>query len=448
MTNLLFIQTDQLSANALSHAGCPYVHTPNLDRLAARSTRFTGAVCAFPQCVPSRTAWTYGRMPHEVMLPGTELDYGARIGDPNRGVRPEFRSGELGHWFSRHGYDCVYAGKWHVGQWGPTESLEPEFGSGFRALCRINDIETPRVCADYFRTRDPARPFLMVASFDNPHNICEYAWDGALPWGNLPPAPPVHELPPFPANGYAHPEEPTAIRQLQRGVAERLNFSSEDWRRYRWAYYRLVEKVDAAIGELLDALDAAGLTGSTAIVFTSDHGDMQGSHLLTQKDTFYEESVHVPYLLARPGQSSPGVNHTLINNALDTYPTLCELAGIPTPAGFHGQSLLGAACGESFERPYVASELKFRFGGGEARMIRTPRYKYVAYDTGPRREQLFDLDTDPHEMTNLATCTTHAAILHDHRNHLRDWLTRTADPFGTPHYCHPGKRDTIPGDGF
>jgi len=446
--NLLFIQADQLSANALSHVGCPYLATPNLDRLAARSTIFSEAVCAFPKCVPSRTAWTYGRMPHEVMLPGTELDYGAKPGDPKRGVHPDYCDEEMGHWFVRHGYEAVYAGKWHVGQWGPTESLEPVFDTGFRALCRIHDTETPKVCTDYFRTHDRARPFLMVASFDNPHNICEYAWEGALPWGNLPSPPPLHELPPFPANGHVHPEEPYAIRMLQRTVSDRFNFSPEDWRRYRWAYYRLVEKVDAEIGKLLAGLDEAGLTDSTAIVFTSDHGDMQGSHLLLQKDTFYEESIHVPYLLALPGQSESRQTDTVINNALDTYPTLCDIAGIPTPEHFHGVSLLGECRGETLEREYVASELKLRFGGGEARMIRSARFKYIAYDTGPGREQLFDCDADRQEMVNLASCNAHAATLHQHRQWLREWLVRSRDPFGKPHYCHVGKRDAIPGDEF
>lgn len=444
MMNLLFIQTDQLSATALSHAGCPYVSTPNIDRLAARSVRFRNAFCAYPKCVPSRTSWMYGRMPHELLLPGTELDYGARPGDPRRGVRPEFAQEELGHWFTRHGHDCVFAGKWHVGQWGPTESLEPRFGSGFRALCPINDPLVPDACADFFRRRDPARPFLLVASFDNPHNICEYATDEALPWGPLPPVPGPQGLPPFPPNGYAHPEEPAAIRQRQHAVAEQTDFSTWDWRRYRWAYYRLVERLDHEVGRLLEALAASGLGESTAILFSSDHGDMQGAHLLTQKDTFYDESVKVPLLLALPGASRQGEDASLVNNGLDTFPTLCELAGIPPPPRLAGRSLVSAAVGPAF----VAAEVKFRHGGGEARMIRSSRFKYVAYDLGPHREQLFDVERDPGEMENLATCDRHRAELIHHRSLLREWLHRTGDPFGRTHYAHPGKRDAIPGDGW
>lgn len=440
--NLLFIQTDQLSANALGYAGCPYVETPHIDRLAARSLNFSKTYCAFPKCVPSRTAWTYGRMPHEIMLPGTETDMGARLGDPERGIHPEFKAEELGHWFAAQGYDCVYAGKWHVGQWGPTESLREEFGSGFRSLCPINDPEVPRVCGDYFEKRDPEKPFLMVASFDNPHNICEYGLDAALPWGNLPIPLGLADLPPFPANAHQHPEEPQVIRQMQTDARHRLGYSSEDWRRYRWAYYRLVEKVDAKIGQLLDSLENAGLMSSTAILFSSDHGDMQGTHGLPQKDTFYEESAHVPFLLYVPGMDT-GLRPDLVNNGLDIFPTLCDLAGIATPAGMHGRSLIAG----HREPPYVASELKLR-SGSSGRMIRSERFKYIAFDTGPRREQLFDLEQDPREMENLAGLNAFAQVLGQHRDYLRDWITKTADPFGKTHYAHPGKRDTIPGDSY
>ena len=439
--NLLFIQCDQLSAGALGCEGNPYVKTPHLDALAARSKVFTQAYCAFPKCVPSRTAWTYGRMPHEVMMPGTETDMGARPGDPKRGVRPEYRSEEMGHWFADRGFDCVFAGKWHVGQWGPTESLREEYGSGFRALCPINDPEVPRACADYFRTRDAGRPFLMVASFDNPHNICEYGPGSALPWGNLGAPPATAELPPFPANGYSHPEEPLVIRQRQADVTAKLGFSAEEWRRYRWAYFRLVEKLDAEVGRLLSALDDAGLRESTAIVFTSDHGDMQGAHGLWQKEMFFEESVHVPCFLSLPGGQAE-TDDSLVNNALDIFPTLCRLANISAPDGLHGRDLSGS---EESAPEYTASELKLA-SRVEARMIRSRHYKYVAFDTGPRREQLFDLEKDPGEMVNLAGIDRHSEILHEHRQFLRDWLERTDDPFGKTHYARPGCRDSIPGD--
>jgi arylsulfatase A-like enzyme len=451
-TNLLFIQCDQLSASALGAAGCPYVHTPHLDRLAASSFNFHNTSCAFPKCVPSRTAWTYGRMPHQLFLPGTELDYDARPGDPARGVRPEFARQSLGHWFSSAGYRAAFAGKWHVGQWGPTESLRPEHDSGFEILGPLHDPGTTAACARFLAAHPPAdRPFLLVASYDNPHNICEYSAGTPLPWGPLPPAPPPSALPPFPGNFHAAPHEPAAVRQRRREVAQRLDYTPEDWRRYRWAYHRLVEKLDAEVGALLDALAASPHAATTAVVFTSDHGDMQGAHGLADKDALYEEAVRVPFFLRLPAAhaqaASPAATDQLVNNALDLFPTLCDLAGIAQPPGLPGRSLVPRAPADAPAyppRPYIAAELKYRFGGGEARMIRTPRFKYVCHDRGPLREQLFDLRADPRETENLADCAVFASVLAEHRAHLRDWLARSADPFGETHYAFPEQRVPTP----
>jgi len=451
--NLLLILADQLSYNVLSGRAQRYVLTPRLNRLAREGTSFSSACCAFPKCVPSRTALLYGRMPHTLHLPGTELDYDAREGDPKRGIRPEFLREEMGRWFSKAGYDCVYAGKWHVGQWGPTESLKPEYGSGFRPLCPISDPSVPQVCTDYFRTLDKGKKFLMTASFDNPHNICEVATGQPLPWGALPAAPPLRDLPPLPANFHETPDEPLAIRQLRKRIREHLQFSPEEWRRYRWAYYRLVEKVDAGLGQLLDGLEASGLLGSTAIVFTTDHGDMQAAHGLREKDTFYEESVQIPFIVRLPETRFPDVPRgdvrtEPVSNALDLYPTLCELAGIDGPPGLPGTSLLSVLRGGPLRRPYVAAEQKFRFGGGEARMIRSARFKYSAYTLGPVREQLFDLENDPGEMENLAGCSAFDDVLRQHREFLREWLVHSADPYGETHYAHPGKKFSVPGDAW
>jgi arylsulfatase A-like enzyme len=445
--NLLFIQCDQLSADALAHAGCPHVRTPHLDRLAASSQRFTRAYCAFPKCVPSRSAWTYGRMPHELLLPGTELDYDARPGDPTRGVRPEFRDQSLGRWFATAGYRCAYAGKWHVGQWGPTEHLRPEHESGFEILGPLHDPGTTAACSRFLAEHPRGeRPFLLVASYDNPHNICEHAAGTPLPWGPLPPPPPVRDCPPLPANFAETAGEPSAIRQLRRAATDRLAYQPDDWRRYRWAYHRLVEKLDSEVGRLLAALEASAHSLDTVVVFSSDHGDMQGAHGLPEKDTLYDEAARVPFLLRRPGLP-PGLSEEPVNNALDLFPTLCSLAGVEPPPGLLGRSLALAPGAAAYPpRPYICAELKYRFGGGEARMVRSARHKYICHDRGPVREQLFDLAADPGEMVNLAACSAFDDVVAAHRAHLREWLALSRDPFGETHYAFPGRRLAIPGD--
>ncbi len=446
--NILLIISDQLSADALSISGNPFVKTPNIDRLALRGLRFEKAYCAFPKCVPSRTSLLYGRMPHEIMLPGTELDYGAKVGDPDRGVIPEHRKEELGKLLSSAGYDCVYAGKWHVGQWGPTESLEEGFDSGFRSICGINDPETPEACGEYVRQSDPKKPFFMVASFDNPHNICEWAWDEPLPWGNLPDPPPLRELPSLPGNHYQAEYEPPAIRAMRRRIRERQGWSAAEWRQYRWAYFRLVEKVDARIGCLLDYLDRSGLGEDTVVIFTSDHGDMQSSHGLVQKDTFYDEAARVPFILSIPGGPAGETSCFPVNNALDTYASILDFAGVEAPGELNGISLRSLTDAEDSGREFVAGELKYRFGLGEARMVRSGQFKYILHEIGPCREQLFDMEKDPGEMENLAVCKAYSETVRRHRAYLREWLEKTGDPMGSNHYCHPDIHIALPDEEY
>ena len=150
-------------------------------------------------CVPARTSLFYGAFPHEVMLPGTETDMGARLEDPKRRVRPEASGRLLLPQLAEVGYDCAYAGKWHVGQWGPTESLPDDARErfGVEKLCDIHDARTVRAAAG-FLSRTHEAPFFLVASFDNPHNIHEWAMEGALPEGDLPEPPAPPHLPPLP----------------------------------------------------------------------------------------------------------------------------------------------------------------------------------------------------------------------------------------------------------
>lgn len=445
--NVLIIVSDQLSADALGCAGNPWVETPNIDRLAARGERFELAYCASPICVPSRASMLYGRSTHEVLLPGTSVDMGARRDDPSRGVRPERLPEELAKVLAAAGYDCAYAGKWHAQQWGPTESLSPEDDTAFRALCPINDRLVPKVAAEFLRQAGD-RPFLLVASLDNPHNIHEWAVGASLPWGNLPAPPPLPELPPLPPNFGPSPYEPREIRDRRRDVAEQLGYGPDDWRRLGWAYYRLVEKMDAAVGPVLDALDESGLANSTVVVFTSDHGDQCAAHELAFKRVFYEESARVPFIVAAPRSDPGSLRFDLVNSGLDIYATACAAAGVPLAKAMMGHSLLPGHSGRNPHRACVVSELHNPSCGTQSRMVRTPRYKYVVYDRGPHREQLFDMEGDPGEMVNLAECAAHADVLTAHREHLREWMLATGDEFCGGHYCHPDTRIMLPGDEY
>jgi arylsulfatase A-like enzyme len=278
----------------------------------------------------------------------------------------------------------------------------------------------------------------MVASFDNPHNICEWARGQDLPWGNVPDVP-TEQCPPLPDNFSVPPYEPEVIRRIQKGHARvypMVDASPERWRHYRHAYYRLVEKADRGIGRILDALHRTGMADRTLIWFTSDHGDGHGAHQWNQKSLLYEECVRVPLLVSIPGHPRAGVADTrhLVSNGLDLLPTLCDYAEVEPPAGLPGASLrpLLETGGTAGWRDELVVET-WPFQGDPsytpARMLRTARYKYMAYAWGKHREQLIDLECDPGEMVNLAIADDYLPVLHEHRARLRRYCRRTGDEF-------------------
>jgi arylsulfatase A-like enzyme len=205
-------------------------------------------------------------------------------------IEERYRQEELGHLLSAAGYECIYGGKWHV-----PEIAIPE-GHGFRSVCGFDDVALPYAVSETLRAPH-ARPFFLVASFDNPHNICEWRRQQNVPWGPIgaspggedsPNAPPrMEDCPSLPANYPIPPFEPEAIRIIA-GANPRIypdaRYTAEQWRRYRWGYSRLVEKVDAQIGQILSVLDETGLAENTVVIFSSDHGDAAGSHHLAQKN--------------------------------------------------------------------------------------------------------------------------------------------------------------------
>lgn len=437
--NIVYIFTDQQTAAAMSCAGNRDLNTPVMDGLAARGVRFENVYCTYPLCTPSRASMFTGCMPHQV---GVKTN-----GDS---IAEAFRSNELGHVLGRAGYDCVYGGKWHV-----PEIAMPE-GHGFRTICGFSDTDLAEHCVAFLR-QPHEKPFFLVASYDNPHNICEWARNTSLPWGPIEAAP-VSVCPNLPVNFGPGAYEPEVLRlhqavnaQVYRAAA----YTDDDWRRHRHAYYRLVEKVDTEIGRILDGLNAAGLAENTLVVFSSDHGDVLGSHRWNQKTALYEEAVCVPLILSWPGRIREHAVDTehLVSNGLDLFPTFCDYAGVPLPNGLPGLSLrsvaeTGAANGW---RDHLVSETQLgpdaAAGTTHGRMVRTDRYKYVLYSWGKYREQLFDLIEDPGEMVNLAVEMRYDDVLARHRALLVDWLERTDDRFEA-HYSHPGMRPLVPGEEY
>ncbi len=416
--NVLIITTDQQRVDAMSAVGNKWVKTPDMDSLAANGVYFTKSYCPYPLCSPSRAALHVSRMPHEI-----GVDHNNLAIDPKIPI-----SGQI---FRDAGYDTGYAGKWHCPDAYPADGIP-----GYEVLntttrpgklAQVVDEATMNAAIEFIR-RKREKPFLAVVSFINPHDIC-------LPAGETSPIlddvwkryqPPAGaELPPLPANFADTQNAPEGFTRKARHEG----WDENQWRKYIYAYYRMMEDVDRQVGQVLQALCQTGQEENTIIVFTSDHGEGLASHRWTGKMMYYEEEAAVPLIVSWKGVTPAGrIDREHLVSALDMLPTICDYAGVKGPAVMRGQSLRGI-----IEKPqqagheYVVSEM----ANGPARsfMLRTNRYKYMVFpETGGRTsEMFFDLETDPGEMKNLAGQAEFAAQIERHRKLLAKWNALTEE---------------------
>ena len=379
--------------------GDRYLKTPNMDSLAAKGMLFTRAYCANPLCVPSRTSIFTGRYPIET-----------RVETNDTTAIDARRFPCLGAHFKRAGYSTAFFGKWHL----PFPETENAV-HGFDIVSwdkKRRDQSTETGMSEFLRAKHSA-PFFAVASFLNPHNICEWARGQELSEGAIGAPPPIEQCPPWRPNHAPQKDEPDIVTTMRRSYHATPtfpvgNFDEAKWRQYLWAYYRLIEKADARIGQVLKALRDTGLDRDTLVVLSADHGDCQGSHGWNQKTILYEEAARVPCILSWKGVTKPGTSNRLVHTGIDFWPTFSDYAGIPLPDGLPGLSLKASANGSDTADPreYVVVSDQLAQGapvnGKElaphGRMLRGQRYKYSGYSEGERRESLVDLEKDPGEI--------------------------------------------------
>ncbi len=417
--NILLIFTDQQHIDTIAAGGCPHVRTPSLDRLKTSGVSFTESYSANPLCSPARSAVFTGR---------TSSECAVHIN--GRSIRPDIPN--LGQWFSEHtDYETFYAGKWHLPR--TYTSKIPGFKvintgiGGFGYLC---DTAMSRACEGFLRNRSKSKPFLLVASFMQPHDICEWLRlnmnnPGSLRYPEL-----AGELPELPDNFEFDKNEPGAIRARRLGNEPfKGNWDKEQWRYYRWSYYRNIEHVDAEIGRVLHALEDSGHANDTLIVLTSDHGEGMGHHQMVRKSTLYDEAARVPLLFSWPGHISENRTDTKhLASGMDIMPTLCEYAGIKPPQNMRGRSLRSIIEGTSARgSEFVVTEVSTNTG----RMVRTEDYKYTTY-RNDLVEQLFDMKNDPGETMNLAASARYSSTLAEHQKLLRDFESKLDVPSNVP----------------
>ncbi len=431
--NILFIMTDQQSSTMLGCAGNPYVHTPAIDWLASTGVKFNQAYCTNPVCIPSRFSLMTGRYPSAIgvrqnNLSGMDCDSGAKC----------FSQG-LGWLLQDAGYETVYAGKQHL----PNAVAED---LGFTVLTTDERDELAEVCSGYVQQKHD-KPFALVASFINPHDICHMAilddrYSGRRSDLEKPFPDGIHKTneylclddalslpegiseedffeshcPPLPANHKPQEDEPDGVSELldERPFRKnaRENYSSERWRMHRWAYARLAERVDRQIGILLDAMKISERERDTLIVFTSDHGDHDSAHQLEHKTIPYQEATRIPLIIRPVGGLAKGRKDShLVSNGLDLVPTLCAYAGAAIPEDLPGCSLKPLVEGKTPAewRDHICIESQNSFS------VNTGDWQYTRFDSGINDEQLYDLRSDPGQTRNHALLEKNRDILACHR---------------------------------
>lgn len=421
-SNLLVIMSDEHQARAMGCAGHPFVQTPNLDALAARGTVFTDAYTPSPICVPARAAFATGRYVHQTRLWDNAMPYAGQIHGwghalQEQGVRVEsigklhYRSQEDPAGFDvehipmmvKDGVGMVWAsirredermiGKGRVlGDYiGPGESTYTEY-----------DRRVTERTVEWLRSRKTDdTPWCLYVGLVAPHFplVCPAEFFDLYPPDSLP------EPKLSPATGYIrHPwvEKQNAVSDTEAAFRD-----PQERRRAIAAYFGLCSWLDHNIGRILQALDEAGLGATTTVVYTSDHGDNIGARGLWGKSNLYQESVSVPMIAAGPG---------LAAGSCRTPVSLIDLsAGIAghfgaAPVGV-GRSVFDIADAPQDSERIVFSEYHAVGAVSGAFMLRKGRYKLHYYIDFP--PELFDLETDPEEVSDLAASKPHAAILED-----------------------------------
>lgn len=424
--NILFIMTDQQSYYTISalsddfgnspYSGNRYFSTPNLDRMVEKGYAFTECYAANPVSGPSRFALLTGQSPKSFGMTGNY----SPSGENGRRMLDMVTSQAMGNLFKEAGYETVYAGKVHLpwanGVGGRESIYNPPYAYGFDKFLTFDDrAELADTCASYLSSRDSDLPFLMFVSFMNPHDICM----SRLLFGNNIIEDFIH-----------NPRELGARRnQLEfrdlyksmdpdlfcsdqlatipdnHGLGEGfpdiekskyLRYDEQQLRAHIWFYYRLVEQVDSMIGQVLDALENSPYKDNTVVIFTSDHGEMAGSHGCTGKNLPYEECQRVPFIFMGPGIEADVVDDTPVCNGWDLLPTMLDIADIPIPDNLNGISLFDRMSnGKEIDRDFLYLETVNTYG-----VLENGRYKYTDLQNSDAGI-LVDLHNDPGEKRNL-----------------------------------------------
>ena len=437
--NLLYILSDQHARDALGCYGSSVVQTPNLDRLAARGTRFQNAYTPCPICVPARASLATGGYVHQIgywdnafPYDGAVPSWGHRLRDQGHRVdsigKLHFSGPDDDHGFSEeidplHVVDGVGDILGSIRDNAPFRNKRAgiiEAGPGDSTYLSYDARNADNACAWLEARASEAqpgdKPWTLFLSFVCPHppyispqELFDLYPPEAMP---MPIQWRVEDWPNHPAMDYFRRyfsfDEPFTEGQIRRLIA---------------AYYGVCTYLDQQIGRVLETLATQGMTDNTRIIYTSDHGETHGARGMVGKFVLYDESAAVPLIVAGPDVPQGRVVKTPVT-LVDSFPTILEGVGaqpVPEDAKLPGISLWQLAQQPDQERT-ILSEYHALGSENAAYMLRTLRFKYIHHvNAAP---QLFDLDADPEERNDLAA----APDYQETRRALEAQLRQMLDP--------------------
>lgn len=472
--NLLFIFTDQQRYDTLGCYGNNDIETPNLDTLGAESLLFERTYVTQPVCTPSRATLMTGVYPHTHGCINNDMHLTEDVP-----TLPEMLCSDS--------YRTAYMGKWHLGdeifaqrgfdEWVGVEDAYRRFYSPGRDRNARSDYhhflvkhgftpkngqvfgrdEAARVPEAYskpaflaqsaceFLDRTGDDPFVLCLNFLEPHPPYFGAFDDMYDPAEMP----------IPPNFSTDMAEDVPFRNQVQRAHSRKSIPDEDaLRKLTARYWGLVSLVDKYVGVILDKLKANGLDQKTIVVFTSDHGEMMGDHGLIGKTVMYEESVRVPLMIRIPWLERPAQRIAHPVSQIDLMPTLLSALGADVPPHLHGRDLIaaiesstyelaspvvvewnGTSGDKAFMTPDDSEEVQARIqsiaGVPFRTIIDSERWKLTINEIG--ESELYNLDTDSHEMTNRITdpgCRPKVEALAER---LLAWQQEIGDIVSLPH---------------
>jgi arylsulfatase A-like enzyme len=423
-----------MRASAMGCDGNPEVKTPNIDRLAAEGIRFSRTYANVPVCCPARAILMTGLYPHVNGMVANDLR-----------LREEHVT--IAEILSQAGYRTGFIGKWHL-DGGPRDPgfvppgprrqgfdfwaayechhkhFEPTYFRDTPEMITVEKFEPEASCdfaVEFLKSQPKNQPFFLTVQMGPPHDpygapeeyTSQYVPERITPPHNWTPGSETRPA------GDKNTVGASFGRYAPLGGLEEIA-----------AYYAAITAVDDQVGRLLTELEELQLDQNTIILFTSDHGDMLGSHGMRRKRKPHDESARVPGLLRWPAQIPQAKVVDTLFSHIDMAPTLLSLAGLPVPSNMQGSDLSKVALGLTDEGPQaVLLQIFVPFNPDQIstpwRGIVTQRYTYARFESEPWL--LFDHEEDPNELDNLIGQPSSRELQQSLDEQLADLMSKNGD---------------------